>query len=606
MPEIRATTTVTWKKLLVLAAAASVVALASPSQLPAVGQGLPVGLQANCTTICGDLIVPYPFGITAGCYLPGYNLTCDTSHMPPRLFLGDGTLQVMDISLENSTVRVVGPNIPILKSHRDGPDGYNASGTWGGEGWGLQNGPYILSEEDNVLVVLGCMILAELVIIDKGRYQQHECQTPLQKQSRRCQWCSGFGCCEMLVPTGWASYDVRFQSLRWTGELIMPSSVFISEQGWFDRTYNNSNEPSSGIPAILAWAIVSDVLPFKSDPRDGNATCPTDTGSTSCHGSYSTCRNIGRMYHKSISRNPYIPNGCQGNTSRFLLHLRLSALPPPPAAASIPEVMAVGILTASFVLFLGVARLMQLVYWFVPLPVVRGIQLAQGLNFTMAAVKYIHYEQDLSKGKSLNRHPWTGLDGRILAIAAICFILLVNGAGSETTSTRTEKMKEDAKKKKIQRNHNQVGASAIWRAAPVIPSTVMVFVVGVAFAVARHPAARSGGGVCPYCLRDRLLRLCPNCVHVRPCSCAASCTSPSSSLSVSGEAVGRVHSLIEREHRRKIGEGETEEEAIHSGTPPVTSVVILELVGTARSRDAALHRCPLACCHYQMSPTYRI
>nr|CAB3481297.1 unnamed protein product [Digitaria exilis] len=233
------------------------------------------------------------------------------THTPPRLFLGDGTLQVVGISLENSTVRVVGPNIPILKSHRDGPDGYNASGTWGGEGWGLQNGPYILSEEDNVLVVLGCMILAELVIIDKvmnyetvistcgticeGRYQQHECQTPVQKQSRRCQRCSGFGCCEVLVPTGWVSYDVRFQSLRWTGELIMPSSVFISEQGWFDRTYNNSNEPSSGIPAILAWAIVSDVLPFKSDPRDGNATCPTDTGSTSCHSSYSTCRNIGRM-----------------------------------------------------------------------------------------------------------------------------------------------------------------------------------------------------------------------------------------------------------------------------------------------------------------------
>ncbi|XP_066322341.1 uncharacterized protein [Miscanthus floridulus] len=62
----------------------------------------------------------------------------------------------------------------------------------------------------------------------------------------------------------------------------------------------------------------------------------------------------------------------------------------------------------------------------------------------------------------------------------------------------------------------------------------------------KHPAARSGGGVCPYCLRDRLLRLCPNCAHVRPCACAAS---PSSSSSASGDAVGRVHSLIEREHR---------------------------------------------------------
>ncbi|KAL5207630.1 hypothetical protein ABZP36_032065 [Zizania latifolia] len=63
----------------------------------------------------------------------------------------------------------------------------------------------------------------------------------------------------------------------------------------------------------------------------------------------------------------------------------------------------------------------------------------------------------------------------------------------------------------------------------------------------KHPAARSGGGVCPHCLRDRLLRLCPNCAHVRPCPCT--CASPSSSSSASGDAVGRVHTLIEREHR---------------------------------------------------------
>ncbi|RLM79767.1 uncharacterized protein C2845_PM12G23890 [Panicum miliaceum] len=73
--------------------------------------------------------------------------------------------------------------------------------------------------------------------------------------------------------------------------------------------------------------------------------------------------------------------------------------------------------------------------------------------------------------------------------------------------------------------------------------------VGEEWRCRKHPAARSGGGVCPCCLRDRLLRLCPNCAHVRPCACAASCASPSSSSSASGDAVGRVHSLIEREHR---------------------------------------------------------
>jgi len=86
----------------------------------------------------------------------------------------------------------------------------------------------------------------------------------------------------------------------------MPNSVFISEEGWFQQPYNYSNKPSSGIPAILAWAIVSDVLPFKSNPRDGNATCPTDLGSTgtSCHSSYSTCRYLDRRYDKTTGTWP--------------------------------------------------------------------------------------------------------------------------------------------------------------------------------------------------------------------------------------------------------------------------------------------------------------
>nr|CAB3483192.1 unnamed protein product [Digitaria exilis] len=349
MSELTATT-LPWKLLLLAAAALSVLAmaLASPSQLPAVGQGPPVGLQANCTTICGDVIVPYPLGISVGCYLPGYNLTCNTSHNPPRLFLGTGALQVLSISLENSTVRVVGPDIPILESTGDG---YVANGTWGGDEWGLRNGPYVLSEEYNELVVLGCQLSAELVIVDPNNGDivinncgsicggaisiDQECQAPEKKQSRRCTRCSGFGCCQVPVPAGRSKYKVRVQSLD--GDTNMPNSVFISEEGWFQTPYNYSNRPSSGIPAILAWAIVSDVLPFQSQPRDGNATCPTDLNTTSCHSSYGTCRYADRRYDKTSDTwpfwtssfsytcrcwdgyegNPYIPHGCQG-TSLYL------------------------------------------------------------------------------------------------------------------------------------------------------------------------------------------------------------------------------------------------------------------------------------------------
>uniref|UniRef100_A0ACD5V3D3 Uncharacterized protein n=1 Tax=Avena sativa TaxID=4498 RepID=A0ACD5V3D3_AVESA len=66
----------------------------------------------------------------------------------------------------------------------------------------------------------------------------------------------------------------------------------------------------------------------------------------------------------------------------------------------------------------------------------------------------------------------------------------------------------------------------------------------------KHPPA-PGGGVCPHCLRDRLLRLCPDCARTRPCPCASSASPSSSASSASGggAAVGRVFSLIERERR---------------------------------------------------------
>lgn len=73
----------------------------------------------------------------------------------------------------------------------------------------------------------------------------------------------------------------------------------------------------------------------------------------------------------------------------------------------------------------------------------------------------------------------------------------------------------------------------------------------------KHPSKRRKSGICPTCLRDRLVTLCPDCANVRPCSCYPTTSSSSSSssssfsrFSVSGNGVGtvgKVYNLIERE-----------------------------------------------------------
>ncbi|XP_044462875.1 molybdate transporter 1 [Mangifera indica] len=146
---------------------------------------------------------------------------------------------------------------------------------------------------------------------------------------------------------------------------------------------------------------------------------------------------------------------------------------------SIPEIMAAGICTGGILLVLGVTRLMQLAYKVIPLPVVRGIQLSQGLSFAMSAVKYIRKVQDFSKSKSKGDRPWLGLDGLVLAIVCACFIVIVNGAGEESDGEGESSCVAERPWARRRRRLREVIAS--------LPSAFIVFILGVVLAFIRRP-----------------------------------------------------------------------------------------------------------------------
>ncbi|KAL6010679.1 TATA-binding protein-associated factor mot1 [Asimina triloba] len=148
----------------------------------------------------------------------------------------------------------------------------------------------------------------------------------------------------------------------------------------------------------------------------------------------------------------------------------------------IPEIMAAGICTGGALFLLGSTGLMRFAYKFISLPVVRGVQLSQGLSFAMTAVKYVRNVQNFSAKKtSGEQRQWLGLDGLLLAIVCAGFIVAVSGAGLESDD------EEDGDGDGILQGRKE--PRGIRKVLVSLPSAFIVFLLGVVVAIARKPSA---------------------------------------------------------------------------------------------------------------------
>ncbi|GJN15817.1 hypothetical protein PR202_gb02760 [Eleusine coracana subsp. coracana] len=97
---------------------------------------------------CGHISIAYPFDVEPSCYLDGFDVTCDHSYRPPKLFLGDGAAEITDIFISNGTVHISNGRINISDLVLSSSRGEHANTTTWGSGL-HPAGPFFLSEQRN-------------------------------------------------------------------------------------------------------------------------------------------------------------------------------------------------------------------------------------------------------------------------------------------------------------------------------------------------------------------------------------------------------------------------------------------------------------------------
>ncbi|EEC77104.1 hypothetical protein OsI_15523 [Oryza sativa Indica Group] len=298
-------------------AAIFLVSLGHAALLGAVGALAPPPGSSNCSTACGGVDIPYPFGIgPAGCALPGFELTCRDTNNGKKPFLGHGHFELAGVSLPDGQVHVWKYNISSYCN--------DTNNTQTNVDVVRFADPYRISQAGNVFTVVGCKAVAIIGVGDDfARFLSGCAATNCGRHGDRLAdgACSGAGCCQTTVTKGYSAYVVEFTDYstvfnsskdiynvsRCSYAALMESSSFD-----FQTSYATSSEffDANGgrVPMVVEWAVrnASNCVEAQKN-RDSYACVSMNSvcvNSSSGPGYICNCA-------KGFDGNPYLRNGCQ-------------------------------------------------------------------------------------------------------------------------------------------------------------------------------------------------------------------------------------------------------------------------------------------------------
>lgn len=266
--------------------------------------------KSECSTSCGNLSIPFPFGTSPDCYLDdAFFVTCNRSDDGPKPFL-KGKTQVFDISLQGTL------SVSSSLAH----DCYNATGfpiSIAKSVMGFDQ--FSVSSTRNKITVVGCDTFAAIRRLGTSESMNATTGCPAwcnTLENVKNGLCFGVGCCQMDIPRGLTEFELSSRSLmnHTRSQSFSPCGfAFVSQEGYYNFSGADllgfQNVTNLSFPVLIDWAVE-------------NLTCSVarrNRTTYACRSQNSECRDSLNGYHcfcqTGFEGNPYLVEGCLGTWS---------------------------------------------------------------------------------------------------------------------------------------------------------------------------------------------------------------------------------------------------------------------------------------------------